>query len=212
MIVIPFSDIHSAANFSSFRDCLLNDGVIAYPTDTLYGLGGNFFSLVLSAKIDRLKNRNDQPYSVAVGSMAMLESLAADIAEVFYLQLQKLLPGKFTFLFAANPGIDHRLLKNSTKIGIRMPGLPWLLQLIQKINLPLVSTSVNRSGQTPLNDPARIAVEFPGIDLLIDGGILSASAGSTMVDVSTTPPEIIRPGADLNELLAVLGRGGIVQT
>ncbi|MBN2399781.1 MAG: L-threonylcarbamoyladenylate synthase [Candidatus Aminicenantes bacterium] len=210
MIVIPFSDIHSAANFSSFRDCFLHDGVIAYPTDTLYGLGGNFYSLAVSAKIDRLKNRNDQPYSVAVGSMAMLESLAADIAEVFYLRLQKLLPGKFTFLFTANPAIDRRLLKNCAKIGIRLPGLPGLLQLIQEINLPLISTSVNRSGQPPLNDPARIAVEFPGIDLLIDGGVLPPSLGSTVVDVSTTPPEIIRPGADLDELLSVLGRGDIV--
>jgi len=196
MITIPFSDILAAANLDKIRDCIRADGVIAYPTDTLYGLGGNFFSLALSQKIDRLKKRRDLPYSVAVGTLAMLESLAINIPEIFHLRLRELLPGRFTFLFAASPAIDTRLLKNSTKIGIRLPGLPPLLQLIEKTGLPLVSTSVNRSGQPPLNDPALIAGEFPEIDLLIDGGVLPPSTGSTLVDLGEAPPRLVRAGDD----------------
>ncbi len=127
-----------------------------------------------------------------------------DIAEVFYSRLRKLLPGKFTFLFTASSAIDGRLLKNSAKIGIRLPGLPVLLQLIDRLGMPLVSTSVNRSGQTPLNDPARIASAFPEIDLLIDGGILPASAGSTLVDLTQSPPVVLRPGDELEKILTVL--------
>lgn len=205
MITIPFSDILAAANLDKIRDCIRADGVIAYPTDTLYGLGGNFFSLALSQKIDRLKKRCDLPYSVAVGTLAMLESLAINIPEIFHLRLRELLPGRFTFLFAASPAIDTRLLKNSAKIGIRLPDLPLLLQLIEKIGLPLVSTSVNRSGQPPLNDPAQIASEFPEIDLLIDGGVLPASPGSTLIDVTVTPPKIVRHGSDWEKFSAVLG-------
>jgi L-threonylcarbamoyladenylate synthase len=204
MTIIPLSGILAAGNFKSIRDCFHHDGVIAYPTDTLYGLGGKFFSLALINKIDCLKNRPDQPYSVAVGSMAMLESMAADIPEIFHQRLHKLLPGKFTFLFAANPAIDPRLLKNSNKIGIRLPGLPSLLRLIEKLGMPLVSTSVNRSGQPPLNDPARIAAEFPGIDLLIDGGVLPPSPGSTLVDVAVSPPMIVRRGAEWEKLATLL--------
>lgn len=196
MITIPFSDVLAAGYYRNIYDCLHHDGVIAYPTDTLYGLGGNFFSLGLIQKIDRLKNRRDLPYSVAVGTLAMLESLAVNIPEIFHLRLRELLPGRFTFLFAASPAIDPRLLKNSGKIGIRLPGLPPLLQLIEKIGLPLVSTSVNRSGQLPLNDPAQIASEFPDIDLLIDGGVLPLSKGSTVVDLGASRPRLVRAGDD----------------
>jgi tRNA threonylcarbamoyl adenosine modification protein (Sua5/YciO/YrdC/YwlC family) len=196
MIIIPMNEIMTAGNFKNIFDCLHGDGVIAYPTDTLYGLGGIFYSLALIEKIDRLKNRRDQPYSVAVDSLAMLESLVADVPEIFKLRLSKLLPGKFTFLFVASPAIDPRLLKNSSKIGIRLPSLPSLLHLIEKIGLPLVSTSVNRSGQVPLCDPALIANEFPEIDLLIDGGVLPLSKGSTVVDLVASGPCLVRAGDD----------------
>ena len=204
MIIIPFSDILAANNFDKIRDCILADGVVAYPTDTLYGFGGNFFSLALIEKIDRLKNRRDLPYSVVVGTLAMLESLAANIPEIFHLRLRKLLPGKFTFLFAASPAIDARLLKNSAKIGIRLPSQPPLLSLIEKIGLPLVGTSVNRSGQPPLNDPAQITAEFPEIELLIDGGVLPPSPGSTLVDVTVLPVKIVRRGADWEKIAFIL--------
>ncbi len=207
MTIIPFPDILAPGNFKNINDCLHNDGVIAYPTDTLYGLGGNFFSSAAIARIDAMKERGDQPYSVAVGSLAMLESLAADIPDIFSRRLQRLLPGRFTFLFKPDPAIDRALLKNSERIGLRLPGVPPLLQLIRGVGLPLVSTSVNRSGRPPLNDPQRIAREFPGIDLLIDGGVLPASAGSTLVDVTAIPPRIVRRGADIEKILAILDAG-----
>ena len=128
-------------------------------------------------KIDALKKRSDLPYSVAVGSLAMLESLAAEIPEIFHAPLAKTAAREIHFSCSSrSPAIDPVLLKNSDRIGIRMPGLPPLLQLIDALGLPLVSTSVNRSGRPPLNDPQRIAREFPGIDLLIDGGVLPAIA------------------------------------
>ena len=204
MIIIPFSGILAADNYKKICDCLHDDGVIAYPTDTLYGLGGNFFSLALSEKIDRLKNRGDLPYSAAVGTLAMLESLAVDIPEIFHRRLRKLLPGKFTFLFAASPAIDTRLLKNNGKIGIRLPGLTPLLQLIEKTGMPLVSTSANRSGQPPLNDPAQIAAEFSDIDLLLDNGVLPLSKGSTIVDLTVSPPRLVRAGDDAERFRAVM--------
>ena len=188
MIVIPFAAILAPDNFKTISDCLHSDGVMAYPTDTLYRLGGNFFSAAAMAKVDALKKRGDLPYSVAVGSLAMLESLAAEIPDIFHARLKKLLPGKFTFLFKPAPAIDPLLLKNSDRIGIRIPGLSPLLKMISALGFPLVSTSANLSGRPPLNDPQRIAREFPGLDLLIDGGVLPPSLGSTLVDVAITPP------------------------
>jgi tRNA threonylcarbamoyl adenosine modification protein (Sua5/YciO/YrdC/YwlC family) len=196
MIIIPWNEIMTVPNLNKIRDCVFADRVMAYPTDTLYGLGGNFYSLDVREKIDCLKTRRDMPYSVAVGNLSMLESLASEIPGIFYSRLLHLLPGKFTFLFSASPAIDPRLLKNSVKIGIRLPDLPPLLQLIEKIGVPLISTSVNCSGQSPLNDPDQIAVEFPDIDLLLDNGVLPLSKGSSVVDLCMSPPCLVRMGDD----------------
>jgi L-threonylcarbamoyladenylate synthase len=206
MKIIPFADIMAPGHFRTISDCLHDDGVIAYPTDTLYGLGGNFFSATAIERIDAMKRRSDLPYSVAVADLAMLESLAVDIPAIFYDRLQKLLPGKFTFLFKPNPAIDTKLLKNSERIGIRIPGLSLLLKMIAALGLPLVSTSANVSGRPPLNDPQRIAREFPGLDLLIDGGVLPASLGSTLVDVTTEPPIIVRTGDDADRFADLMKR------
>jgi L-threonylcarbamoyladenylate synthase len=204
MIVIPFADILSPGNLKKLGDCLRADGVLAYPTDTLYGLGGNFYSAGVIARIDAMKNRSNLPYSVAVGSLAMLRSLTDHIPAIFSSRLQALLPGKFTFLFKPHPAIDPALLKNSGRIGIRIPGLPPLLEAISFLDFPLVSTSVNRSRRPPLNDPQVIAREFPGLDLLIDGGVLPPSQGSTLIDVTQDPPRIVRRGAHLEKALALL--------
>jgi L-threonylcarbamoyladenylate synthase len=206
MKVIAVADVLTAANVQFIAARLKADGLIAYPTDTLYGLGGSFFSPAAQARLDALKGRSDKPYSVAVGSMAMLESLAADIPRAFYDRWQELLPGKFTFLFKPSPSIDPILVKNGDRIGIRMPGLAPLLRLIVALGLPLVSTSANRSGEPPLNDPQRIAREFPDLDLLIDGGVLPPSPGSTLVDITVTPPRIVRRGADVDKALLALRR------
>jgi L-threonylcarbamoyladenylate synthase len=206
MIIIPLSELHAPGNFKKVSDCLGADGVMAYPTDTLYGLGGNFFSLAATARIDALKKRGDLPYSAAAGSLAMLEALAADIPDIFRIRLNKLLPGKFTFLFKPHPTIDPLLVKNSDRIGIRIPGLPPLLKMISALGFPLVSTSANLSGRPPLNDPRRIAREFPQLDLLIDGGALPPSLGSTLVDIVVVPPRIVRRGADMQKILPILGQ------
>lgn len=204
MITIPLAAVNVADNFKKIRDCIRADGVVAYPTDTLYGLGGNFFSPAVGARIDAMKGRGAMPYSVAVGSLAMIESFAASIPSIFYERLRPLLPGRFTFLFTPSPSIDPRLLKNSGKIGIRLPALPPLLALIEKTAVPLISTSANRGGRPPLNDPELIAREFPDLDLLIDGGVLPASAGSTLVDLTVAPPRIVRRGDDVERVAAAL--------
>lgn len=194
MITLPLGKILEPGPLKQIADCIRGGGVLAYPTDTLYGLGGDFFSLAAHARIDALKERGGQPYSAAVGSLAMLESLTAGVPEALRLSLRRLLPGKFTFLFRPGPLIDPRLLRGSDRIGIRLPGLPPLLALIEGLGLPLVSTSANRSGGPPLNDPQEIAREFPALEIVIDGGVLPPSLGSTVVDLAVVPLRIVRQG------------------
>ncbi|HOW45382.1 MAG TPA: L-threonylcarbamoyladenylate synthase [Candidatus Aminicenantes bacterium] len=205
MIVIPLADVLSTGNLRKIVDCVRDGGVIAYPTDTLYGLGGNFLSAAAHTAVDRLKGRRGAPYSAAVGDWSMLESLVCGIPNGLRERLQGLLPGKFTFLFAPGPAVDPALLKGSAKIGVRMPGLKPLLDLIVRLGVPLISTSANRSGRPPLQDPALIAREFPDLDILIDAGALAPSRGSTVVDFTADPPAIVRPGDDEPKVRSILG-------
>jgi tRNA threonylcarbamoyl adenosine modification protein (Sua5/YciO/YrdC/YwlC family) len=120
--------------------------------------------------------------------------------EIFPALFRELMPGKFTFLLPASSGLQKSLLRNSTKIGIRIPDLPEILELISALDLPLISTSVNRTNQNPLNDPNLIATQFPEIDLLIDRGPLEESQGSTILDLTRTPVTCIRQGDDFSKL------------
>lgn len=197
--VIPYADIFVDANVRDIRKILENNGLVVYPTDTLYGLGGNFMSQIVQDKIDRLKNRSDMPYSAAVSGLAMLESLVEPFSGEIADLLARLLPGKFTFLMTPSRLLEPVLIKNSNKIGVRIPASPPLLRLIELLDMPLVTTSVNRSGQSPFNDPEEILKQFgtgetPLIDLVIDAGGLPVSTGSTIVDITVAPYRVIRRG------------------
>lgn len=206
MQIIAYNTIFVPKNLAIIKHTIENDGILIYPTDTLYGLGGNFFSLLAMTQIDRIKGRKDLPYSAAVSGIGMLEQLVETIPTIFYELSEKLLPGKFTFLFKASRALDKRLLKNNDNIGIRIPDEPGILKLIEVLNTPLISTSVNRSGEPPLNDPATIREFFSNIKgqdffpLLIDKGILPPSHGSTVLDITALPIRCIRRGDEYNRL------------
>ena len=206
MKIIKYRDILSKENTETIKNIITNHGVIIYPTDTLYGIGGNFFSLQAVEKIDSVKNRRDMPYSVIVPGLDMLNDLVDHVPEVFDVIYKKLLPGKFTFLFRVSKSIDPALVKGSNQIGIRIPNVPDMLKLVEILNVPLISTSVNRSGEPPLNDPAAIVRRFSAADpnrgpsLLLDAGLLPDSKGSTILDLTQTPMKCIRKGDDFNHL------------
>jgi L-threonylcarbamoyladenylate synthase len=206
MKIIKYRDILSKKNTKTIKNIITNHGVIIYPTDTLYGMGGNFFSSTTMGKIDLLKNRLDMPYSVIVSGLDMLHVLVDNVPEVFAIIYKKLLPGKFTFLFKVSKSIDPALVKGSAQIGIRVPSVPNILKLVEILNVPLISTSVNRSGEPPLNDPAVIVKQFSTTDpdrgpsLLLDAGPLPDSKGSTILDLTQTPMKCIRKGDDFNRL------------
>ena len=95
MKIIKYTDLLLPKNLEVIRNIIENNGVIIYPTDTLYGLGGNFFSLAAMETIDTIKNRKDMPYSAAVSGIKMLENLVDTIPAVFYDLYEKLLPGQY---------------------------------------------------------------------------------------------------------------------
>lgn len=212
MKIIKYRDILLKKNIETIKSIIANNGIIVYPTDTLYGMGGNFFSLQVMEKIDTFKNRHDIPYSVIVPGVDMLHDLVDDVPEVFGVIYEKLLPGKFTILFKVSKSIDPALVKGRDQIGIRIPNMLDMLKLVEILNVPLISTSVNRSGEPALNDPEAIIKQFSTIDpdcgpfLLLDAGPLPDSKGSTILDITQTPVKCIRKGDDIH--LLPQGMGG----
>lgn len=203
MIKIRFSEILLKDNLTLIKNVIASDGTIIYPTDTLYGLGGNFFSLSVIKKIDSLKERSNQPYSVAISGIDMLPNLVEKIPESFYYFYERLIPGKFTFLLTASHSLNKLLLKNTQKIGVRIPDLSGLLKLIKILKVPLISTSVNKTGKKPLNDPRIICQHFSDVDLLIDSGQQRSSRGSTVLDLTQDPVKCLRKGDDYKKWLSL---------
>jgi L-threonylcarbamoyladenylate synthase len=194
MEIVPVAALQDRDQIKRVAALVRAGAVLAYPTDTLYGLGGMFWLAAVHDTIDRLKGRAHEPYSVAVCDRAMLGSLVSSLPADFDRVWQMRLPGPYTLIMLAAPHIGAGLLKKSATIGLRIPAAPVLLRLIQALDAPLVTTSVNRSGEPALNDPQAIAVAFPEIDLLIDGGILPPSRGSTVIDLTVVPYAVRRQG------------------
>jgi len=197
---IPLAYLSKPENLKIVIDWVLDDRILAYPTDTLYGMGGRFSSHAVIHTIDRLKGRGDTPYSVAVSGRHMMETLVERIPPQLARLFEQLFPGPYTVLLPADRRLDRHILDRSDKIGIRIPAIPSILRLIETIGIPIISTSVNLSGGIPLTRPEDIQVAFPDIGLLIDAGELPPSQGSTILDFCVEPPRLVRRGDGFSKL------------
>jgi len=170
---------------------LKNDGVIVYPTDTVYGLGANIYSEKAIKKVFKIKGRGyHKPLSVCLSEIG-------DIEKIAYLnqkeeEIKKFLPGPFTIILKKKELISTLLTSGSDKIGIRIPE-NQICRLITS-QIPITSTSANLSGKPVPNSVDEIINQLgDSIDLIIDGGQVQG-APSSVIDWTTKPPKIIRKG------------------
>jgi L-threonylcarbamoyladenylate synthase len=178
-------------------DVLRRDGVILYPTETFYGLGANVYSARAIKKIYGLKSRGfNKPLSVVICDIPMLKKVAAEIPPVLNDLAESFWPGPLTLILAAAPDIPFQLLAGFDTIAVRIPGHAWLRCLIREAGFPLTSTSANLSGDSEHTDPYQAAASLQGkVDLIVDGGITQGESASTIVDLTSDPPRIVRQGA-----------------
>mgnify|MGYP001098182678 CR=1 FL=1 len=176
---------------------LSREGVIAYPTDTFYGLGANSFSKKAVHRIYRLKKRNEaKPLSVFISDLGMLEQIAAMVHPSFFSLATEFWPGPLTLILKAAPRFPEDLLGPGHSLGIRLPNLPWLRELVRIVGFPLTATSANISGEREISDPEEVVRIFKDkVDLIVDGGKTQGVLPSTIVDLTSEKPKIIREGA-----------------
>ena len=175
---------------------LRQGGVIVYPTDTFYGLGADCFSRAALLRITEIKGRPPtKGFLVLVSDAAMARGLAAEVPAAYERLAQAFWPGPLTMILKAAPHLPHELVGPERTIGVRLPALPWLREMVGTAGFPVVSTSANLSGGLEIDSGEEAARQFAAkVDLVVDGGRTAGGRPSTVVDLSSGKPLLRREG------------------
>ena len=188
-------------------EVLRRGGVIVYPTDTLYGLGGLINSDLALQRIYALKGRPGyMPLPVIIAELEELSGLASSVPEEAWLLMQEFWPGALTIILPALHGLSPLLLGGGTSVGVRMPDKEVCRGLVRCAGGPIVSTSANRSGEVPVTAVRELSSEFiESVDLVIDGGSTMSGESSAVVDCAQGIPTLLRAGTiDADKLRKVV--------
>jgi len=162
-----------------------NDGVIIFPTDTIYGIGCNCFSTKAIKKIFSYKKRpNNKPINVLTDNYEKILSVVKEIKPKEKELINKYMPGALTIILKKNEAISPLLTANLDTIGVRIPANSIALKILESVNYPLATTSANISGEESGIKLADFEVDFADkVDAIIDGGESKLKVASTIVQV-----------------------------
>ncbi|WP_296866252.1 L-threonylcarbamoyladenylate synthase [uncultured Methanobrevibacter sp.] len=172
-------------------DVLANGGVIIYPTDTVYGLGANIFDNKAVRNIFKIKQRSFlKPLSVLVSDTEAIE-LIAQISVYQKDTIEKYLPGPYTFILNKTPVVPRVVTGGLTHVGVRVPKNEIACKLASLF--PITTTSANLTDEEVLSAPEDILNQLGcDVDLVIDVGPLKSNKASTIIDLTTAQPTVIR--------------------
>ena len=177
-------------------ECLLDGGVIIYPTDTIYGLGCDIFKPKAIEKICRLKNIEPAKaqLSFVCSDLSDLSKYTRGISTPLYRLLKNYLPGPYTFILPASKEVPKILQSKKNTIGLRIPDNKIANTIVDQLDHPLLSASLPGEMVEEYTDPELIYENFKKlVDIVIDGGI-GGMEPSTVVDCTSEPYQILRQG------------------
>ena len=176
---------------------ILRGKVVAFPTDTFYGLGADPFNLAAVSEVFRVKRRlSDRPLPLLVDSIDQAVDLAHDPPKLFFTLAQKFWPGPLTLVVPASRQIPLKITANTGKVGLRWPMAPFVVALIAAAARPLTGTSANLSGMPACSTADEVDCQIGDVlPLIVDGGLTRSGVASTVVDLSGETAHILRPGA-----------------
>lgn len=183
--------IHQAAGI------LDTGGLVIFPAACLYGVAANALSADAVEKVFQLKQRPRQnPILVLIKNRDQLDGLVATIPDVARILMDNFWPGGLTLVFEAANRVNPKLTAGKEKLGIRLPRHPVAKALVNSVDFPVTGTSANLSGRPGCTRTDMLSPEIiEKTDLVLDAGLVQGGAGSTVVDVTCTPPKILRQGA-----------------
>ncbi|SDN24155.1 L-threonylcarbamoyladenylate synthase [Psychrobacillus sp. OK028] len=204
--IISIVDNLSADKFSYAQavDLLTNGEVVAFPTETVYGLGAIATSEVAVAKIFEAKGRpQDNPLIVHIGSKEEIKEFTHDIPKLAEVCMETFWPGPLTLILPLKAGsLAENVSAGLPTVGVRMPEHPVALELLKQLKQPVAAPSANKSGKPSPTKAAHVYHDLNGkIPLILDGGTTGIGLESTVIDFVGEIPTILRPGGITKEML-----------
>ena len=180
-------------------DILKKGGVIAYPTDTTYGIGCSIMNKRGIERIYAIKHREkNKPFSFICSDLSDIARYAK-VSNFQYKVMKRLLPGAYTFVLNATNIVPGLLVTKQKTVGIRIPDNRICLAIVQALGHPIISTSANLSGEEPIGDSSIVERQMgKQLDLVVDGGILSAAVSSVVSLIDDIPQVLRKGGGDVS--------------
>jgi tRNA threonylcarbamoyl adenosine modification protein (Sua5/YciO/YrdC/YwlC family) len=175
-------------------EVLKRGGILIYPTDTLYGLGANAKDKGAVSRLMKIKGRSTGlVFSVMLSDVGELVKLVR-VRGKHRAALERL-PGPYTFVFPTKTKLPDGIGGKQIGLGVRIPDHQLALEIVRKFNAPIITTSVNKTGEPPLANPSEIVEMFEDdVDLFLDSGKITGKP-STVISFVSTKPVVIRKGA-----------------
>jgi len=178
-------------------ETLQKGGIVAFPTDTAYGLGAGSHDDAAVMKVYQAKGR---PHHLALplllGSVSQIETVATNVPETAWTLARQLLPGALTLVLHKAASVSSLISGGSDKIAVRVPNHPVPIALVEGLGAPITGTSANRSGRPSAVTAQEVYRQLgDSVDMIIDGGRCPGGSDSTVIDLTEDPPRILRQGA-----------------
>jgi L-threonylcarbamoyladenylate synthase len=185
-------------------------GVLAFRTDTFYGLGADPFNRAALGRVNDLKGRDGKPILVVLSDEESVERFIAHRSELFDAVARQYWPGALTLVAEAKREVPEELTAGSNTIGLRLPDDEDVRAFVRAVGGALTATSANLAGEPPASSAEEVARSFPtGLDLIVDGGPSRGDKPSTVLALNGPEPRLIREGAvtrkDLEKTLWTIG-------
>ncbi|MDI6799577.1 MAG: L-threonylcarbamoyladenylate synthase [Actinomycetota bacterium] len=192
--VVSFTQVSKVARKAAA--VLKKGGILVVPTETVYGLAADGSNPAAIEKIYQVKGRHfDKPLTVAIFERGLLKDLVSEIPPYAAALMDRFWPGPLTLIFPKGEAVQSTITRGLKGVGIRFPGDDLLLAVMKEFGAPIALTSANVSG-----DPSPISADEASqiedrVDLIIDAGRTRLGRESTVLDITVSPPRILREGA-----------------
>lgn len=182
-------------------EVIANGAVVAFRTDTFYGLGVDPFNVAAVARLREIKGREDnKPILLLISDAEQVENLIANRSDEFDIAAREFWPGPLTIVGSAVAELPKEITAGTGTVGVRLPDDESVREFVRECGGVLTATSANPAGREPARSAQEVADYFTnvfrsGLDLIVDRGEVTATEPSTVLDVLTSPPRIVREGA-----------------
>lgn len=194
--------------FKKAEEVLQRGGLVAFPTETVYGLGGNALNPEASKKIYAAKGRpSDNPLIVHIGDRGQIPALVREIPEKAEKLMDAFWPGPLTIILKKAETVPRETTGGLDTVALRFPVHPFAKEFLKAVKIPVAAPSANRSGRPSTTRASHVIEDLYGrVDLIIDGGDVPIGVESTIIDMTGEKPTLLRPGYITKEAMeAIIG-------